>query len=277
MPEGDTIFRAARTLHLALAGKEVTTFETVLPALARIHEDAPLTGRRVERVESRGKNVLIVFSGDLVLRTHMRMNGSWHIYRSGERWQKGRSNMRVVVGAGEFVAVAFNVPVAEFLTWRDLKRHTDLAAIGPEFLGDSFDVEEALARIRRRPHTAMADILLNQRVVAGIGNVYKSEVLFLTGITPLAKSGDVTDADLRRIFETARKIMGMNVRVGSDRGIVTYTGFRRTTGRSDPGERLWVYGRGGKPCRKCGTPIQRRKTGTDARSTYWCPKCQPAP
>src|SRR5688572_2452249 len=147
VPEGDTIFRAARTLHLALAGKEVTSFETVLPALARIHEDAPLTGRRVERVGARGKNVLMVFSGDLVLRTHMRMNGSWHIYRPGERWQKARSNMRVVVGAGEFVAVAFNVPVAEFLTARDLKRHADLAAIGPDFLGESFDVEEALSRI----------------------------------------------------------------------------------------------------------------------------------
>ena len=274
MPEGDTIFRAARTLHLALAGKQVTKFETVLPALSRIHDDAPLTGRTIERVESRGKNLLMVFSGDLILRTHMRMNGSWHIYRAGERWRKGRSHMRVVVGAGEFVAVAFNVPVAEFVSSRDLKRHADLAAIGPDFLEAEFDLEGAIARIRRRPHTSIAELLLNQRVVAGIGNVYKSEVLFLCGINPLVKSEQVSDEDLRRILETARKLMSMNVRAGADSGIVTYTGFRRTTGRSDPSERLWVYRRGGKPCRKCGTPIQRRKTGTDARSTYWCPSCQ---
>src|SRR6476469_9658879 len=115
MPEGDTIFRAARTLHRALAGREVVRFESVLPALTRVHEDAPLTGRRVETVTAAGKHVLMRFSGDLVLRTHMRMNGSWHIYRPGERWRRPRRDMRVMVATAGYEAVGFNVPVAEWL------------------------------------------------------------------------------------------------------------------------------------------------------------------
>src|SRR5512134_4052928 len=114
MPEGDTIHRAARTLHMALAGKTVVRFETVLPQLARVDEDAPLAGRMIERVEASGKNLLMHFSGDLHLHTHMRMHGSWHIYRPGERWRMPRRAMRVVIETAEWVAVAFNVPVAEF-------------------------------------------------------------------------------------------------------------------------------------------------------------------
>lgn len=274
MPEGDTIFRAARTLHLALAGKRVTKFETVLPKLARVDEDAPLAGRLVERVASRGKNLMIEFSGGLVLRTHMRMNGSWHIYRSGERWRKARTDMRIVVGAGDFEAVAFNVPVAEFIDRGELSRHPDLGRMGPDLLSEHFDEAEALTRMRHNPAAPVADVLLSQRVISGIGNVYKSEVLFLNGVNPFTPTGKLSDDTLRAILSTARKLMRMNVKNGSHPGIVTYTGFRRTTRRSDPSARLWVYGRGGKPCRKCGTTISRRKQGLDARSTYWCPSCQ---
>src|SRR5687768_9942251 len=131
MPEGDSIFRAARTLHRALAGKVVTRFESVLPALTRIDEDAPLAGRTVEEVSAAGKHLLMRFSGDLVLRTHMRMNGSWHIYRPGERWQRPAADMRIVVGTDDFVAVAFTVPVAEFLSARALARQPDLRRLGP--------------------------------------------------------------------------------------------------------------------------------------------------
>lgn len=274
LPEGDTIFRAARTLHLALAGKRVTKFETVLPKLARVDEDAPLAGRLIECVESRGKNLLIQFSGGLTLRTHMRMNGSWHIYRSGERWQRAQRDMRIMVGAGEFVAVAFNVPVAEFIERNALPRHADLGRIGPDLLSENFDEVEALARMRRNERVPIADVLLSQRVISGIGNVYKSEILFLSGVNPFTATGNLTDEILLAILATSRKLMRMNVKTGSDRGIVTYTGFRRTTRRADPSERLWVYGRGGKPCRKCGAAISRRKQGLDARSTYWCPVCQ---
>ena len=136
VPEGDTIFRAARTLHRALAGKRVVRFESVFPALTRVHDDSPLTDRLVESVSSAGKHLLMRFSGDLVLRTHMRMNGSWHIYRPGEAWQRPRRDMRIVVATDDFVAVGFNMPVAEFIAARTLARHDELRRLGPDLLGD---------------------------------------------------------------------------------------------------------------------------------------------
>jgi endonuclease-8 len=314
MPEGDTIFRAARTLNRALAGRRVVRFESVLPALTRIHEDTPVTGRTVESVTAAGKHVLMRFSpldvargdhepvewsGRLVLRTHMRMNGSWHIYRTGERWRRPRRDMRVVVATDAFEAVGFNVPVAEFLflagasprtparslagapTPRaapspavpSLERQEDLRKMGPDLLGETFDADEAVRRFRERPAVEIADALLNQRVVAGVGNVYKSEMLFLCGIDPFARVDRVSDDQLRAILETARKHMKANV-IDPTAAIVTYRGYRRTTGRADPSERLYVYGRARKPCRKCGTRIDVRAQGPNARLTYWCPVCQ---
>src|SRR5687767_967109 len=174
MPEGDTIFRAARTLHRALAGKPVVQFESVFPALTRIHVDTPLTSQTIESVSASGKHLLMRFSGGVVLRTHMRMNGSWHIYRPGEPWQRSRRDMRIVVATADFVAVGFNIPVAEFIAARNLERHEELRKLGPDLLSENFDEEEALRRIKERPSQAIADVLLNQRVMAGIGNVYKS-------------------------------------------------------------------------------------------------------
>src|SRR3954469_19571343 len=142
MPEGETIFRAARALHRALAGHVVTAFESQLPALNRVHDDAPLTGRTIERVGAAGKHLLMHFSGDLVLRTHMRMNGSWHIYRPGERWQRPRRDMRVLIATSDFEAVGFNIPVAEFIRTRDLERHQELRRLGPDVLSDRFSAEE---------------------------------------------------------------------------------------------------------------------------------------
>ena len=273
MPEGDTIFRAARTLHRALAGREVVRFESVLPALTRIHDDTPITGRRVEQVTAAGKHVLMTFTGDLVLRTHMRMNGSWHIYRPGEPWRRPRRDMRVVVGTAEYEAVGFNVPVAEFLAPRALARQDDLRLMGPDLLGPTFDADEAIRRFRARPELSIADALLNQRIVAGAGNVYKSEVLFLCGVDPFARVADVPDERLRAILTTARKHLQANV-IDPTAAIVTYRGYRRTTRRADPAERLYVYGRARQPCRTCGTAIDVRAQGPHARLTYWCPVCQ---
>src|SRR5438270_4922923 len=173
MPEGDSIYRAAQALHRALAGKTVTSFETVLPKLARVDDDSPLKGRTIERVTSAGKNLIIEFSGDLHLHTHMKMNGSWHIYRPGERWKRPRRDMRIVIGTDDYVAVAFTVPVAEFHTSRTLTRDADLRGMGPDLLGQSFDRDEALRRIRAKPDDEIANVLLNQRVLAGIGNIWK--------------------------------------------------------------------------------------------------------
>ena len=273
MPEGDAIFRTARTLHRALAGHEVVKFQSVLPALTRVHEDAPITGRTVESVSAAGKHLLMRFSGDLILRTHMRMNGSWHIYRADEQWRRPRRDMRVLVATREFQAIGFNLPVAQFLHARDLNRQDDLRFLGPDLLGSSFDSAEAVRRFRERPDSPIADALINQRIVAGAGNVYKSEVLFLCGINPLVPVGSLSDDELTKILQTAQRYLRVNVDAPKG-GIVTYRGYRKTTSRRDQGDGLYVYGRARLPCRKCGTPIEVSAQGPNARLTYWCPSCQ---
>ena len=264
MPEGDTIFRAARTLHAALAGRVVSSFETGLATLDRVDQDTPLAGRTVEGVRSVGKHLLMEFSGGLVLRTHMRMSGSWHVYRPGERWQRPRSAMRIVVATDAYVAVAFDVPVAEFLTSRELARHRELRALGPDVLDDAFSPGAALERFRSRADEPIADALLNQRVIAGVGNVFKSEALFVAGVDPFRPVSTLTDEELTRVIEAARSLMNANV----------FRGARHTTGMMNPDAKLWVYARTGRPCRRCGTAIESRKHGEDARGTYWCPRCQ---
>lgn len=245
MPEGDTIHRTAATLQKALAGKVVTRYETMLPKI-----EGPLRGRTIERVVAVGKHLVIDFSGDLHLRTHMRMNGEWHIYRHGERWWRPRRDMRVVIETEDFVAVGFNLPVAELVTGRELER--DLHALGSDLLGE-FNVDDAVRRAREHGDEEIADVLLNQRVATGIGNIWKSESLFTRGINPFRKVKDIDD--LEKLFRTAQALL------------------KQSTAGQRP--RFNVYSRGGQPCRKCGTPIQSRKQGLDARLTYWCPRCQP--
>jgi len=275
MPEGDTIFRTAQALHRHLAGRIVTRFESVYPALTRIDDDRPIAGRTVQGVTSRGKHILMTFSGDLVLHTHMRMNGSWHGYPPGAAWRLPARDMRVLVATKEFVAVGFNVPVAELLTARELTRHEALRELGPDLLDESFDAGAAMARARAQPAASpAADILLNQRVVAGIGNELKSEVLFVAGVYPFAPLSALADADLARMLGIGRDLLRANTNV---RGRLAPSRGRRTRDSLGRDGALWVYGRGGKPSRKCGTPIQAKKTGIDARVTYWCPRCQPAP
>jgi len=274
MPEGDTIYRAAAAMHRALAGRVVTRFESVYPAVTRIAVDRPVVGRTIESVSARGKHLLVVFSGGLVLRTHMRMNGSWHLYKAGVRWQRPARDMSVLVAAGDVEAVGFNVPVAELLTARELSRHAQLNALGPDLLDPAFERVEAARRIRAHGRDAVGDVLLNQRVVAGIGNVFKSEILFLAGIDPFTPVAALSGEDVDRLIDISREQFAANVMTRSQSLSLA---IGRTTTRSlDPNKKLWVYGRGGKPCRRCGTPIQARKTGLDARLTYWCPRCQPA-
>jgi endonuclease-8 len=271
MPEGDAIFRTARTLHRALAGGSVVRFESVFPALTRVHDDEPLTGRTIDGVSAAGKHVLMQFTGDLVLRTHMRMNGSWHVYRPGERWRRPRRDMRILVATKDFEAVGFNIPVAEFLDARDRARQNDLRLMGPDLLGETFDENEAVRRMRAGGDQEIADVLLNQRLVAGIGNIYKCETLFLCRVNPFTPASAVTDETLRALLRTARKYLQANVAKPRG-GIVTYAGFRRERGE---GGRHYAYGRARRPCRRCGTPIRLETQGPHARLTYWCPTCQP--
>jgi endonuclease VIII len=279
MPEGDTIYRAARALQRAIGGKVVTGFETGLAKLARVNDDAPLVGRVVEKAESRGKWCLIYFSGDLILVTHMLMNGSWHLYRTGERWQMGRGRMRVVIRTDEWEAVGFNIPVAEFHTARSLERSSQVPKLGPDILADEFTVEGGVARLaayrQENPDAEIAVVLLNQRVLAGLGNVYKSEVAFAAGVNPFRAMRTITTREMEVMVKFAQRYMKANVVDGKGDGIVTYSGNRRTTHAMDREERLWVYGRQGQECRRCGAVVMMRKQGVQARSTYWCLECQP--
>jgi endonuclease VIII len=275
VPEGDTIYCAARALGHVLEGQLVTRFETALAPLASVDDNTPLAGRTVEKIESRGKWLLIHFSGDLILVTHMRMSGSWHIYREGERWHRSRREMRVVVATADFEAVAFNVPVAKFFTARTLERNSTIPKLGPDLLGMEFAADEAKARLLAHGDEEIANALLNQHVMAGLGNVYKSEVLFACGVHPFRRVSTLTGAEVNCILERARRFLEANVKDGADGAMVTYTGLRRTTRAADPGARLWVYRRQGRECRRCGAPILMRRQGPGARSTYWCPVCQP--
>jgi endonuclease-8 len=250
----------------------VTEFDSVFPALTRVNVDNPIVGRTIEAVSARGKHSLMTFSGGLVLRTHMRMHGSWHIYRPGERWQRAPREMRVLVGTDAFVAVGFNVPDAELLTPRSMDRHRQLERLGPDLLDPAFDRAEALRRMREHDPEAIADVLLNQRVLAGIGNVFKSEILFMAGVHPFAATATLSLETLERIVDIAVTQLGVNV-VSRSRSLAPASG-RRTTGSLHPSKGMWVYGRVGEPCRRCGQTVRLSKTGLDARLTYWCPHCQ---
>jgi endonuclease-8 len=292
MPEGDTIYRAARALQKALGGRVVTGFETALAKLASVNDDASLVGRTVEKVEARGKWCLMYFSDDLILVTHMLMSGSWHIYRTGattggpgERWKMPYRAMRMVVTCGEMQAVGFNIPVAEFFTARQLERSSQVPKLGPDILGGDFQVEAGMNALRERmrthPDDEVAVVLLNQRVIAGLGNVYKSEVAFAAGVNPFRQMRTLTEREIEKMVEVSQRYMKANVADGggprgeSGEGIVTYSGPRRTTGAMDRSDRVWVYGRQGQECRRCGSLVEMRKQGAQARSTYWCPVCQP--
>lgn len=279
MPEGDTIYRSARALQRALAGEVVTGFETGLALLARVNDETPLTGRTIEKVESRGKWCLLYFSGDLILVTHMLMSGTWHIYRTGEKWWMGRSRMRVAIRTADWQAVAFNVPICEFHTARSLERSSQVPQLGPDILSDEFTVEGGIGRLRgygeANPEAEIAVVLLNQRVLAGLGNVYKSEVAFAAGVNPFRAMSTISEREMEVMTETSQRYMKANVLDGSGDGIVTYSGNRRTTNNANREERLWVYGRQGQECRRCGALVMMRKQGEQARSTYWCPECQP--
>ncbi len=274
MPEGDTIFRSARTLNRALAGQVVTGFRSMLPKLTRVHEDHPITGRTIESVEASGKWMMIRFSGDLILLTHMLMSGSWHIYRPGEKWFRKSYDMRIVLETKDWVAVGFMTPIAEFHTEKTLAERGGLKNLGQDVLAEKFDELEAAGALKSRPDLEVGDALLSQSLIAGVGNVFKSEVCFACGINPFKSMYAVSVEDAARLVKTSRKYLLANVTDKSGDQIVTYTGQRRTTGRMRPQERLWVYGRNGLPCRKCGTEIISKKQGKDARITFWCPNCQ---
>lgn len=265
MPEGDTIFRTADVLRAVLLGRRITAARSLArPGLRRPPDLDRLVGSTVTAVEPRGKHLLIAFDNGLTLRTHLRMSGSWHRYRVGEAWARPASQAGAVLETAESVAVCFNAPVVELLTTVELARSRSLATLGPDLLGGSFGLDEAVRRLRERDAVPIAEALLDQRAAAGIGNVYKSEVCFLERVDPWAPVGSLDDDTLWRLLTSARRLLQANIGGGR----------RVTTGARVRGGGLWVYGRGGRPCRRCGTAIEGRRQGEQARMTYWCPHCQ---
>jgi endonuclease-8 len=261
VPEGDTIHRAAARLRTALQGREVVRFE-----VPRLIPPFPATGSTIERIEARGKHLVVWSSDGLVLHTHLGMPGSWHLYRPGEPWQRGPGQVRAVVEVADAVAVCFNAPTVEVLDAGAVERHPALRRLGPDLTAPDPDLDLALERMARipAPGTPVADVLLDQRVASGIGNVYKSDVCFLHGLDPRTPLSVVPEATRRSLLADASRLLQANL-----------TTARRTTVPGAPDGTVWVYGREGRPCRRCRTPIRYATVGVHARGTYWCPRCQP--
>jgi len=269
MPEGDTLFRTAAGLRPYLVGRTVTSARTggpgPVPRVGRI------VGREITAVEALGKNLLIRFDNGLEIRTHLRMNGSWHRYRPGERWRRSPSRARLVLEVPGAVAVCFDAPVVELLEERTEALHPSLGRLGPDLLAGHFDAAEAVRRLRdpSRATSTIAEALLDQRALAGIGNVYKNEVLWLEQVSPSARVADLDDASLDRLVATARRLLVANAAASHGPQRVTTAGDRGAPGP------LYVYGRTGRPCRRCRTPISSTRQGAQIpRTTYWCPTCQ---
>jgi len=271
MPEGDTLFRTAAGLRPYLAGRAVTAARASGPgAVPQVHR---LVGQTVTTVEAIGKNLIIRFDGGLELRTHLRMNGSWHRYRPGERWRRPPGRARLVLEVEGSVAVCYDAPVVELFETRTEAIHPSLSRLGPDLLRSDLDVAEAHRRLRHssRADVTIAEALLDQQALAGIGNVYKCELLWIERVSPFSPVRDIDGPTLERLILSARRLLVANVtrRGGPER--VTTAGDRAAGGP------LYVYGRRGRPCRRCGTPIETVRQGCDLqRLTYWCPCCQTA-
>jgi len=245
-----------------MAGKTVLAFASSLPAVTAAAERLGLVGRTVEAVEARGKHLLLRFSGGSVLHTHQGMRGSWRLQRR-VRQARWPPSARAVIETADVVAICSLAPVVELLSATQAGAHPGLSRLGPDLLGPGFDAEAARRRLRARGDLEIGVALLDQTVLSGIGNVYKSEVLFLCGVSPFTRVGELDDATLDRLVTRAGEMLRRNIGPG---------GPRRVPGLA-PG-RLWVYRRSGQPCRCCGTPVQRAVQGDQVRSTYFCPACQ---
>jgi endonuclease-8 len=265
VPEGDTIFQTAAALRPLLVGCEILAAQARAPGPA-IHR---IVGSRVTSIEPMGKHMVIRFDNGLALHTHLRMAGTWHRYAPGERWKIPAWQARVVLEVPDHVVVCFNAPVVELMDDRAVMLHPALVSLGPDLAGSEFDFEEAVRRLRARAEMEIAEALLDQRIMAGVGNVFKSEVLFAEGVYPWTRVGALDDAILQRLVATARRLLKLNVAPG--------IGPHRVTTQGDPAARgsLWVYGRANRGCTRCRTPIRTRRQGALNRPTFWCPTCQP--
>lgn len=259
MPEGDTVYMACQRLRAALAGREVTRFELRVPALAL----ADLTGSTLTEVIPRGKHILMRFSTGQSLHSHLRMDGSWRVMPAGARPYGRNFEIRALVGNAEWLAAGFRLHDLKLLDTG--AEHEVVGHLGPDLLAPDFDRAEALRRFAERPTRPIGEALLDQRLVAGIGNVYKSELLFLNKLSPFLPVAEVPD--LPKVLDDAVRLLHGNINDTN----------RSTTGWRQPGQQTWVYGRRGKGCRRCRTAVRSCEQGADPateRITYYCPACQ---
>ncbi|UCR88528.1 DNA-formamidopyrimidine glycosylase family protein [Mycetocola spongiae] len=257
MPEGDTLFRAARNLNRELAGHVVTGWDLRVPEYAT----SDLTGARIHGVIARGKNLLLRVD-EFTLHTHLRMEGSWHLYRPGSPWRRPAFQARAVIDTEPWQAVGFDLGLVRlFPTAREAE---ELGHLGPDLLGPDWDAAEAVRRLTSDPARPIAVALQDQRNLAGLGNEYVNELCFLRGVLP---TRPVAAVDLPPLVDLAARL----IRANRDRA------QRITTGDARPGRSDWVFARERRPCRRCGTPIRKGRIGADAtrlRDSYWCPRCQ---
>ena len=257
MPEGDTLFRTAQGLRPYLVGRDILSARAQGPG--PVPQIQRVVGKRVDAVEAQGKNLLIRFDGGLELRTHLRMNGSWHRYRPGERWRRPPGRARLVLEVDGTVAVCFDAPVVELFETRAESLHPSLSRLGPDLLAPDFDVAEAHRRLRapERGSMSISEALLDQRALAGIGNIWRNETLFAERVDPFKPVRDVDDATLGRLVTTARRLLNESVQVAPGRAPMR------------------VYRRTGRPCPRCGTAIRSAPLSAELpRTTFWCPTCQ---
>ncbi|QWL29283.1 Fpg/Nei family DNA glycosylase [Rathayibacter toxicus] len=261
MPEGDTVYRSARHLAQALDGHTITRCDVRVPRYATVD----LRGETLDSVVSRGKHLLMRV-GNTVIHSHLAMEGSWHLYRlDGARpqWRRPAHTARIVLETGQWQAVGFELGLLEIVPRR---AETEIVGyLGPDLLGPDWDAQEALRRLRAEPQRPLGLALLDQRILAGLGTVYRAELCFLRGLLPTRPVGE--SGDLARTIALAKRLITAN----SERA------ERTTTGVNRPGQRLFVYGREHQPCRRCGTTIRRGELGDDdlrMRVSYWCPRCQ---
>ena len=275
MPEGDSVWRAAHQLHEALAGQTLLASDFRVPRFATLN----LAGWTVDEVVPRGKHLLmrVVSPEDkrLTIHSHLKMEGAWQVYPPGGRWRKPGFTARCVLRTAAADAVGFSLGIVEVVATAN--EDSIVGFLGPDLLGPDWDLDEAERRLRSRPEVPIGVALLDQRNLAGIGNIYRCEACFLSGVHPATPVGEV--ADVGTMMTDAKQLLEVNLGPGRRVTILNSRGMPvgRMAGR--PG--YWVYGRERQPCLKCRTPIRRgllgKPNGEEERDIYFCPKCQPAP
>lgn len=260
MPEGDTIYKLAAALQPELCGVQVRNL-----CLRCSRADA-LIGHRISSLRSEGKYLLMAFDNGLVLRSHLGLYGSWHRYRPGETWRRPARQASILLETNDLVYVCFNAREAQILRSQGFRLADAKERLGPDLIRDQPDAVFLYGRATEllAPDTPLVDVLLDQRVAAGIGNVYKSEILFLAGQSPLRKLGATPTAVIGDLYARAGDLLRRNLRGGP----------RVTRFVADRRGHLWVYGRAQRPCLRCGASIRREQLGIRLRATYWCPRCQ---